>query len=487
MPRTLGRAHVALGACMLVLSFACSDNTPIEPSTADQPGLEARASGTGPRRHIIVLKEGVAADLTAEVQQAGGRVRRSHREIGVLSVEGLSDAAVASLSRRPEVLGINADVKVRWIPPAARQMKGRVKVKASGVRSQTDQSGAFFFADQWNMRVIQADDAWLTTRQGEGALVCVLDTGIDTDHPDLLGKVDPSVSVNFVTEEPFTDLNFHGTHVAGIISTNGLGVASVAPDARLCAVKVLDFEGGGSFDDVIAGIYHTGVIGADVANMSLGVYVSRKEEGVKELQRALQRAINFATGRGVLVVTSAGNADENGIGIDLNSDPNSFIHLPSELANVISVGATAPFNQANFDMVASYSNFGKSGVDVFAPGGDLLPGGALEDLILSPCSSQIAFCAPETDNEGNVFHFWVFAAGTSMAAPHVSGEGAVIESELPGDQRGQRLTSCILRNADQVTGRRNDPVYGKGRINVLRGVACQGSGPGEVVALSRRH
>jgi subtilisin family serine protease len=386
-------------------------------------------------------------------------------------VEELSDAAVTSLGRRPEVQGINADLKVRWIPPAAQQMRGRVQVTASGMRGQTDQSGAFFFADQWNMRLIQADDAWLTTPRGEGALVCVLDSGIDTEHPDLVGKVDLSVSANFVTEEPFTDLNFHGTHVAGIISTNGLGVASVAPHARLCAVKVLDFEGGGSFDDVIAGIYHTGVIGADVANMSLGAYLSRKDEGVKELQRALQRAINFASRRGVLIVAAAGND-----GINLTTDPESFIVVPAELENVISVGATAPFNQTSFDMVASYSNFGRTGVDVFAPGGDLLAGGAVEDLILSVCSSRIPFCAP-VEEDGQVFHFWVFAAGTSMAAPHVAGEGAVIESELAGDQGGQRLTSCVLRNADPVTGRRYDPIYGKGRINVLRGAACHRSGP----------
>src|SRR5688500_16908867 len=237
MLRTPCRAHVALGACMLLFA-SCSDSTPIEPSTTAQPRLEARASGTGPPRHVIVLQEGVAADLSGEVQRVGGRVRRFHRESGVLRVEGLSDAAVSSLRQRPEVQGINADLKVRWLPPAAQQMRGRVKVQASGERADTDQSGAFFFADQWNMRVIQADDAWLTTRQGEGALVCILDTGIDTEHPDLLGKVDVSVSANFVAEEPFTDLNFHGTHVAGIVSTNGLGVASVAPDARLCAVKV---------------------------------------------------------------------------------------------------------------------------------------------------------------------------------------------------------------------------------------------------------
>jgi thermitase len=99
---------------------------------------------------------------------------------------------------------------------------------------------------QWNIRQIRADDAWLRTPQGSGALVCVLDTGVDPDHIDLAGKVDLGKSVSFVPGESILDFFFHGTAVASIITSNGIGVASVAPDARLCAVKVLDRNGFGT-------------------------------------------------------------------------------------------------------------------------------------------------------------------------------------------------------------------------------------------------
>jgi subtilisin family serine protease len=67
----------------------------------------------------------------------------------------------------------------------------------------------------------------------------------------------------------------------------------------------------------------------------------------------------------------------------------------------------------------------------------------------------------------------VWAAGTSAAAPHVSGEAAVIESSFPGDQKAERLEHCILVSADRITSVGRDPVYGKGRINVLGGAECR--------------
>jgi subtilisin family serine protease len=140
------------------------------------------------------------------------------------------------------------------------------------------------------------------------------------------------------------------------------------------------------------------------------------------------------------------------------------------------VGATGPTFGANFDGIPSYSNVGRSGVDVFAPGGGdafvdedgnlLNPG----DLILGACSPSIdAFaCSPFDYLIGN---------GTSFAAPHASGEGAVIESNFPRDQRGDLLSACITLSADKVTGRFSDPIFAFGRINVLKGAFCRPSFP----------
>lgn len=464
--RRVGR--LAAGLCLAILWSACSDTQPLGPDRAPASFEVARA-GQGARRHVILLREGSAADLTAAVEQAGGKVLRSYGEIGALSVTGLGEAAVLALARRPEVEGINPDVTVRWIPPGRTQFRRLVRFAGPAVGPRTDQRSAFFFnVWQWNLRVIRADQAWLATNQGRGTLVCVLDSGIDPGHIDLQGKVDAGLSASFVSGEPaLTDLAGHGTFVAGLISSNGLGIGSVAPDARLCSVKVLGGDGSGSFDDLIAGILYVARIRADVANMSLGAYFSRKEEGAKELLKALQRALDFASRRGVLLVAAAGND-----GVDTNTDPKDFIAVPAEMDHVVSVGATAPVNQLDFDRIASYSNVGKSGVDVFAPGGDFVAGSVFQDLIIAPCSPSIA-----DPDIGTCTPFdYLIGAGTSFAAPHVSGEGAVIESELRGNRDGDALAACILNTADPVTGRRIDPLYGRGRIEVLRGAACRSGG-----------
>jgi subtilisin family serine protease len=164
------------------------------------------------------------------------------------------------------------------------------------------------------------------------------------------------------------DYNSHGTLSAGFIATNGIGVASVAPDARLCSIKVLRVTGAGSFGDIIAGLVLATQSGAGVINMSLGLYIDKRIAGVEGLRSAFARAVAFARDKGVVVVASAGNE-----GANFNED-GEMIAVPAQVKGVISVGATAPFNQQNFDMLASYSNFGSSGVDLFAPGGDF-PGG----------------------------------------------------------------------------------------------------------------
>jgi len=390
--------------------------------------------------------------------------------------ERLSDAAVAELARRPEVQGVSPNLRVQVIPPP---IKPRVLRKFTGqrrLRPATDQSGAFFFDQfQWNLRVTQASDAWLTTNQGNGALACVLDTGIDPSHIDLIGRVDASRSASFVPDEAaLTDFFFHGTFVAVIITSNGIGTASVAPDATLCSAKVLDRTGSGTIEAVIAALVYTATIGADVANMSFGAYVDKSDPGVAAAIFATQRALNFASQHGVLLVAALGNE-----AVNTNTDPKNLIFIPAELKHVISVGATGPVAQQNFDRIASYSNFGRDGVDVFAPGGDFVNGSVIEDLIIAPCSpsSELFDCSDGVS--------YLIGDGTSFAAPHVSGEGAVIESEFAGNQGDERLTACILKSADPVTGRKIDPLYDRGRINVLRGADCAPGKAGAAVAAAK--
>ncbi len=451
-------------AALVLVAAGCVERAPVAPGddVAQLPPLSALAGGDD-LGHVLLAANGAAptADLIAAIEAAGGTVRHRHDIAGVLEIDGLSDAAAAGIRQRTDVAGIDRDVILRWVPSAEEFGLRQIE----GPSAETDQSGAAFFAAfQWNMRQVEADDAWLNSPQGAGALVCVLDSGVDPGQLDLNGKVNLAVSTSFVPTEPFIeDLFFHGTFVSALVSSNGIAMASVAPDADLCAVKVLDLTGSGAFSWVIDGIIHAADVGADVINMSLGAHVLRSESAA--LIDALQAAIAYANNQGTLVVASAGNA-----GVNLDDFPGIF-HIPSQLSGVLSVGATAPVNQMNFDALASYSNFGKSGVDVAAPGGDFVEGGVFEDLILSACS-QFVCGAP---------NFYVFAAGTSFSSPHAAGQGAVLESNMAGDQGAAVLQNCIRSNADKLDGLFISPIYGSGRINVLRSVlkpSCRGSAGG---------
>src|SRR5687767_5781306 len=125
--------------------------------------------------------------------------------------------------------------------------------------------------EQWNLDLIGAPGAHTVTR-GDGAVVAVIDTGIDPAHEDLQGRLLPAA--NFVTGKPnANDEDGHGTHVTGIVSAstdNGIGIASVAPAARVLPIRVLDEDGSGSDSDVARGIDHAIAQRVHVINLSLG-------------------------------------------------------------------------------------------------------------------------------------------------------------------------------------------------------------------------
>jgi subtilisin family serine protease len=431
----------------------------------------------GPRRHVVVLKSERApsAAFLAAVQAVGARIEQRRDAIGVVTVTGLSDAGLATLAARSDVEGAALDQEVQWIPPA----ESYAGFRTLDATVQTDQSGAFFFADQWNMRQINADKAWLVTRQGAGATIAMLDTGVDPGQLDLNGRVDLTRSKSVLTpgsspcnrifhlpdEESITDFNAHGTFTSAIASSNGIGTASVAPDATILTVKVLNCVGSGSFNDIIAGIEYAASQGVDVINMSLGALLPKSDPSIRPLVTALQRAILKAVAKGVIVVAAAGNEA-------VNLDVADTLAVPAQLLGVVSVSATAPVNQQNVDNLASYSNFGRLGVDVAAPGGDFVPGGVVEDLILGPCS-RFQVTLPFSCASGLTY---IFGSGTSLAAPHVAGEAAVIESQTRGNSLGLLLETCVFRGTDRPDGMLFSPQYGWGRVDVQEAVNEFGCG-----------
>jgi subtilisin family serine protease len=464
------RVCAVFALVILAVVAACAGDPPTGTPGSDDlaPNL---AVSVATENGITLISGTSAADLSAARSAAiarGGRVVREMPGVNLLFVEGLSvndGSAVAASSR---VL-VGRDRVLSMIPQPAAAFSG---VRAlSGPTSQgTDQSAAAFFPIQWNIRVTEADRAWAASNGGANELVCILDSGIDPHHLDLTGKVDLSRSFSailvprFASDVSLLDFNSHGTFVAGLVSTLGIGVASTAPDAKLCAIKVLSEDGSGSFGDILFAILEAAKMGADVINMSLTGIVDASTPGGAFLITLLERVIGEVRSMGSLVVAASGN---NGLNFD--DIPKRFVVLPAMAKGVISVGATAPVNQLKFDGMASYTNFGNvRTLDLVAPGGDFVAGGVLEDLVLSPCS-QYQVTLPFSCAGGVSY---IFGSGTSFAAPMVAGAGAVVESGAAGGRMNTAdLERCLLTRTDRIT-----PIwrFGNGRLNVFDAAGCNG-------------
>lgn len=228
-------------------------------------------------------------------------------------------------------------------------------------------------------------------KAGEGVDVYVVDTGIRTSHLDFGGRA--SFGASFGSGVPGEDRNGHGTHVAGTVAGNILGVAK---KAKVIAVKVMADNGSGATSDIISGISFVAQAAQksgrpSVMNMSIGGPVNR----------ALDAASDNAVAAGVHVVVAAGNETQ-----DSNNSS------PARSPNVITVGAT----DIN-DNLASFSNFG-SPVDILAPGLNILSAGFEADDAVKNLS------------------------GTSMASPHIAGLAAYLLS-VEGQKTPQALKTRI--------------------------------------------
>ena len=262
-------------------------------------------------------------------------------------------------------------------------------------------------------------EAWGTST-GTGQLVAVVDSGIWADHPDLHANVAPGYDWVDKDTAP-TDVTGHGTHVAGIIAalheTPSVGVAGVAPNARILPLRVLGANGSGSVSDAAQAFDFAGDEGVRVVNASFGHtgFSTPEYTAIHDHPHSLY-------------VVAAGNE-----GTDNDTEP--VYPCSYNLPNVICVGASD-----DTDAVPSYSNTGHTSVDLFAPGDKILSTGAQ-----------------------NASGDWWFAIadGTSAAAPHVSGEAALLLAANPGLDTAA-VKGTILQTGDakaafagkSVTGRR---------------------------------
>jgi subtilisin family serine protease len=433
----------------------------------------------------------VPSDVESTIVRAGGKLHRRLPQAGFVVASGNVGFA-ASLESDPQVLAVVPDEAMNGIPDQRTSVRGTGSptLKSHALTSAT------YFAQQWNMRAIHADEAWAAGYQGSPSVrVAILDSGIDPTHRELEGVLNTAASVSFVENLPdvpscsdpsliaasypgapeWVDLNSHGTHVAGIVAAQGNGVAGVAPRVSLIAVKVANVCGLVFPSWVIAGAIYAADLGVDVINMSIAVTFPRscRSEGqargesrdpCKAVHSAIQRTAAYANRRGALLVAAAGNAATN---FDHVKDS---IVAPAEFNHVIAVSATGPVASMGIeaDTPTRYTNYGLSLVDLAAPGGETrrYPVGDWQaDMVLSACS-RFSLLNPEC-RSGNAY---MYRSGTSMAAPHVTGVAALVDSIHGGALKPAHLQSILFRSADSRGKPGQDVFFGHGRVNAARAV-----------------
>jgi subtilisin family serine protease len=304
------------------------------------------------------------------------------------------------------------------------------------------------FNRQWGLVNIQAEQAW-STADGTGALIAVVDTGVDLGHPDLASKLVTLTGADFSDgrdTDGAQDENGHGTHVAGIagaITNNGVGVAGTAPGAQILPVRVLDADGSGSTDQVAAGIRFAADNGADVINLSLGL-LSGVDKVVKILGELdpVYEAIDHAWSTGATIVVAAGN------------DSFPLCAEPSAHPRVVCVGATDVRDLRTF---YSNSDASLSSQYLVAPGGDALS--CSGDIFSTYLRSEESFCSPEAGYEA--------LAGTSMATPFVAGVAALLAGT---GLTNQQIVDCLTSTTDDLGLPGRDPIFGYGRVNAFKAV-----------------
>lgn len=261
----------------------------------------------------------------------------------------------------------------------------------------------------WGLPRIGAPDAWNVTRGSGAQTLAVLDTGIDANHNDLLGRV--VFGINTVGGGDLADRHGHGTHVAAVAAAAGndrFGVAGVTWNSLVLAVKVLDDTGAGTAASVAAGIVFAVDYSALVINTPFAGPPSR----------TLEAAVEYARARDVLIVAAAGN-------------DNAALACPACYPSVLAVGATTQaYGRATF------SNHG-AGLDLVAPGEEIIA--ALP--VSNPCALCHLAVAPG----------FGYLSGTSQASAFAAGAAMLVLSRYP-DASAAQVAAQLTRTATPAGG-----------------------------------
>ncbi len=332
-----------------------------------------------------------------------------------------------------------------------------------------------FYKNQWYLAKISADSAWDKISESPDMVIAVIDSGIDINHPDLLGNIwknskeieannkdddrngyiDDVNGWDFVNNAPDPSPKFstgwteagisHGTMVAGIIAARGnnnKGVAGLTWRAQIMALKVLNDKGEGKISDVVRAIDYAVNNGADIINLSFVNFT---------YSDSVQEAIKRAHDNGVMIVAAAGNEQSAGEGYNIDKTPIYPACYDGQFGEnmVIGVAATDALDQK-----ARFSSYGFRCVDITAPG-----------------ISFFNTVTPGSDpNDKNKYYdgFW---SGTSMAAPLVSASLALIAQANPELSR-REIVNILFASTDNIS--RLNPNYlgqlGNGRLNLNKAI-----------------
>ncbi|MBI3565146.1 MAG: S8 family peptidase [Elusimicrobia bacterium] len=366
-------------------------------------------------RRIVVFDAGTTqAQRLSLAKQTGAQIVRELPLINAVVIETPSNtisAAEGKLTAMKEVARVDPDPKINWLTmadargvdfalPDAKALLAPIAAQRKlAAPPPTNAPGTQ--AAQWGVKRVHAPEAWARSR-GEGVKVVVIDTGLDKTHPDLAGNIKGGWNA-IAKNEDFNDDHGHGTHCGGNIAAldNDIGVVGVAPKVDLYGVKVLDANGSGTFDDVIAGMQWAVDNHMDVASMSLGA--SQGNPALADMVKAMTKA-------GVTLVAAAGNSG-------------GAVGFPGGYPEALCIAA----GDSN-DQLADFSSRGPE-VDFIAPGVDvysLSMNGGYETM-----------------------------SGTSMATPHAAGLAALYVSKHKGAtpeqvRAGMNAASVKLPNVPAV-------------------------------------